>query len=50
MNLRDLSQAIKDNKGDDELVAYYTKKRAELLAILNRDIVKHATQSKRVRK
>jgi hypothetical protein len=43
MNLRDVSDLIAEceSVGDTELAAYYKEKRRELIAILNRDIVKH---------
>jgi Mor family transcriptional regulator len=43
MNLRDVNALIQqlEREGDDELVTFYKRKRAELIAILNRDIVKH---------
>lgn len=48
MNLAELNRLIKDceSQGDDELVTYYKRKRAELIAILNRDIVKHIKNSR----
>ena len=47
MNLAELNRMIKlcECEGDDELVVFYKRKRAELIAILNRDIVKYIKNS-----
>tara|TARA_R110000744_G_scaffold380326_3_gene500739 strand:- start:8035 stop:8187 length:153 start_codon:yes stop_codon:yes gene_type:complete len=49
MNLRDVNELIQqlEHEGDEELVIFYKQKRAELIAILNRDIVKHIKGIKR---
>ena len=49
MNLAELNRLIKDceSQGDAELVEFYKRKRAELIAILNRDIVKHIKNSRK---
>ena len=46
MNLQDLNELIKTCQadGDVELRKYYEKKRRELIAILNRDIVRHISE------
>lgn len=51
MNLAEYNEMIKlcEDNGDDELVTYYKRKRAELIAILNRDIVKHLSRPRRIR-
>lgn len=52
MNLSEVNQLIRDceSRGDVELVTFYKGKRAELIAILNRDIVKHLSRPRRIRK